>query len=209
MKLHPDFDSTLIKYIVYSMGMIFILWIPDTRAYACRSNLVPATAISWNVIAILLVRSCPVLVHYFFTHLTWRSNERAAHYFVGQWGITKSLSNYLTLAQQLTSPSATTSRPSIQPPTPTNLAPGQGRRPGGRIVITIGDHRRPHMVSDGCAVYYIKLILDHFDSTIFFYWHSKGIPNSQYHNGTSIQYHLTTIGDHVSTNGDHLTTMIW
>ena len=73
-------------------------------------------------------------------------------------------------------------------------------------VITIGDHRRPHMVSDGCAVYYIKLILDHFDSTIFLYWHSKGIPNSQYHNGTSMQYHLTTIGDHVSTNGDHLTT---
>ena len=76
-------------------------------------------------------------------------------------------------------------------------------------VITIGDHRRPHMVSDGCAVYYIKLILDHFGSTIFLYWHSKGIPNSQYHNGTSMQYHLTTIGDHVSTNGDHLTTMIW
>ena len=63
------------------------------------------------------------------------------------------------------------------------------------------------MVSDGCAVYYIKLILDHFDSTIFLYWLSKGIPNSQYHNGTSIQYHLTTIGDHVSTNGDHLTTI--
>ena len=63
------------------------------------------------------------------------------------------------------------------------------------------------MVSDGCAVYYIKFILDHFGSTIFLYWHSKGIPNSQYHNGTSMQYHLTTIGDHFSTNGDHLTTI--
>ena len=90
---------------------------------------------------------------------------------------------------------------------------GQGRaaraelnHPLDQKVITIGDHRRPHMVSDGCAVYYIKLILDHFGSTIFLNWHIKGIPNSQYHNGTSMQYHLTTIGDHVSTNGDHLTT---